>query len=100
MNIAREIPVVSPDAGDTTALNDPNSPASIMKKAKTQEIQSAADMKYDAVAPPPIEAFQNCVVEWEDTKRKHDITKSLFLAASVLLVLYAVAPEGIILNSK
>ena len=95
MNILREVPVVSSDAGDPIALQDPNSAASIMKKAKTQELQSAADMKYDASAPSPIESFQNCVVEWENPKRQHDITKALFLATSVLLFLYAVAPESI-----
>jgi hypothetical protein len=100
MNLSRDVPVVSSDAGDISALKDPNSAASIMKKAKGQEVQSAADMKYDATPPPPVEGFQGCVVEWENTQRPHEIIKSLFLASSVLLFLYAVAPEGIIPNSK
>ena len=100
MNNIQEVPIVSSDAGDKSALNDPTSAASIIKKAKEQQVQSAADMKYDATPPPPIEPFQSCVVEWEDTKRQHNITKSLFLATSVLLLLYAVAPDGIIPNQK
>lgn len=100
MNTLQEIPVVSADAGDIAALNDPNSPASIMKKAKSQEVQSAADMKYDAVAPPRVDGFQGCVVEWESPTKEKEITSSLFLASAVLLLLYAVAPEGIIPNQK
>ena len=100
MNTLREIPVVSSDAGDIAALSDPNSPASIMRKAKGQEVQSAADMKYDATAPARVEPFQNCTVEWESPRRQENSIQSLFLASAVLLLLYAVAPEGIIPNQK
>lgn len=95
MNTLREIPVISSDAGDLNALKNPNSPASIMKKAKDQEAQSAADMKYDATAPPRLESFQNCVVEWDKPSKVHEITHSLFLASAALLILYAAAPQGI-----
>ena len=94
MNPAREIPIISSDAGDTVALLDPNSPASIMKKAKKQEAQSAADMKYDAQAPPA-EGFQNCVVEWEQPDKGKEILHALFLASAVALILYAAAPSPV-----
>lgn len=94
MNPVREVPVVSADAGDPIALKDPNSPASIMKKAKIQEAQSAADMKYDANAPARLEAFENCVVEWETDDSLQTIPHALFLATSVLLILYAAAPSS------
>ena len=86
MNAVREIPVISSDAGDTIALKDPNSPASIMKKAKEQEVQSGADMKYDAEAPPRVEGFEN--------REKYDsILHSLFLTASFLLIVFVAAPD-------
>lgn len=94
MNPVREVPIISSDAGDTIALQDPNSPASIMKKAKQQEAQSAADMKYDAQAPPP-EGFENCVVEWEKPDTSNEIFHSLFLASAVVLLLYAAAPNSV-----
>lgn len=86
MNAIQQIPIISPDAGDTIALQDPNSPASIMKKAKEMEAQSAADRKFDATAPPR-EGFQGC------EEKTHEITHALFLATSVLLLLYAAAPN-------
>jgi hypothetical protein len=86
MNATKEIPVVSSDAGDPVALQDPNSPASIMKKAKEMEAQSTADKKYDATAPPR-EGFEDC------TDGTAGILHSLLLASSVLLILYAVAPN-------
>ena len=86
MNPIQQIPIVSSDAGDPVALQDPSSPASIMKRAKSMEAQTAADRKYDA-APPPREGFQDCTSEY------HEISQGLFLAASVLLILYAVAPN-------
>lgn len=95
MNLLQEVPVVTSDAGDIIALKDPNSVASIMKRAKSQQVQSAADMKYDATPPPSLESFENCVVEWESPTRQQESIKSLFLAMSVLLLLYAVAPESI-----
>lgn len=84
MQVTSEIPVISSDAGDPVALKDPNSPASIMKKAKEQEAQSAADKKYDAEAPVR-EGF-------EDPMNYHEAIHSLFLASSVLLLLYFAAP--------
>lgn len=95
MNPTREVGVVSSDAGDTVALKDPNSPASIMRRAKIQEAQSAADMKYDAEAPRRVESFENCVVEWEGASKQKEITHSLFLSSAVLLLLYAVAPDSL-----
>lgn len=92
MNPVREVPIISSDAGDTIALQDPMSPASIMKKAKQQETQSAADMKYDAQAPPP-EGFENCIVEWEKPDTSKEIIHALFLASAVALLLYAAAPS-------
>ena len=86
MNTLQEIPIISPDAGDTSALQDPNSPASIMKKAKEMEVQSTADRKFDASAPPR-EGFQDCDSEY------HEIVHALLLASSILLFLYAAAPN-------
>lgn len=93
MNPVREVPIISSDAGDTIALQDPTSPASIMKKAKQQEAQSAADMKYDAQAPPA-EGFENCVVEWEKPDTSNEIIHALFLASAVALLLYTAAPTS------
>ena len=95
MNPSREVAVISADAGDIVALKDPNSPASIMKRAKLQETQGAADMKYDAVSPNRLESFENCVVEWEQPSKQTEITLSLLLATSVLLLMYAVAPDSL-----
>ncbi len=86
MNASQEIPIISSDAGDISALQDPNSPASIMKKAKEMEAQSTADRKFDASAPPR-EGFQDCDSQY------HEITHALLLASSVLLFLYAAAPH-------
>jgi hypothetical protein len=86
MNASQQIPIISPDAGDTNALQDPNSPASIMKKAKEMEAQTAADRKFDATAPPR-EGFEDC------NETPHEITHALLLATSVLLLLYAAAPN-------
>lgn len=94
MTPVREVPIISSDAGDPKALQDPNSPASIMKKAKQQETQSAADMKYDAKAPPP-EGFESCVVEWETPDMSKESIHGLFLASAVALLLYAAAPNAV-----
>lgn len=97
MNTAQEIPIVTPDAGDTNEQADPNSPASIAKRARYMEAQSGADTKYDAKPPARVEPFENWVtIEWngEETKAK-EITVALFLATSVLLFLYAAAPNGV-----
>lgn len=87
MNVPREIPIISSDAGDPVALQDPNSPASIMKRAKEQQVQSGADMKFDAAAPPRVEQFEN----YDGSSKS--ILLSLFLASSVVLILYAAAPN-------
>lgn len=87
MNATQQIPVVSPDAGDPVALQDPSSPASIMKRAKSMEAQTAADTQYDATPPPRLEGFQDCRTD------SHEITHGLLIATSVLLLLYAVAPD-------
>lgn len=92
MNPAREVPIISSDAGDTVALQDPNSPASIMRKAKQQETQSAADMKYDAEVPPP-EGFESCTVEWGKPDTTHESIHALLLATAALLFFYAAAPN-------
>ena len=89
MNVPREIPVISSDAGDPAALKDPNSPASVMKRAKEQEVQSSADMKFDAAAPPRVEQFEN----YNGSSKSKSILHSLFLASSVVLILYAAAPN-------
>ena len=88
MQATREIPIVTSDAGDLIALQDPNSPASIMKKAKEQEAQSAADTKFDAQAPPRVEQFQDYC-----ESKYHEIVHSLFLAAATVLLFYGVAPK-------
>lgn len=86
MNATKQIPVVTPDAGDQMALEQPNSPASLMRRSKQLESQSIADMKYDATAPVR-EGFQEC------ESQTNEILHSLFLASSVLLLLYAAAPN-------
>lgn len=93
--VAKDIPIITPDAGDTTAQADPNSPASIAKRARELESQSAADMKYDARAPPRVEAYEDWIaIQWdgEETKSK-EITMALFLTTAVILLLYAAAPN-------
>ena len=85
--------MISSDAGNPLALKDPSSPASLMKKAKEQEAQSAADMKFDAQAPPRVESFLSCSLESENPATSNEIVHSLFLAASVVLLLYAAAPN-------
>lgn len=88
MQATREIPIVTSDAGDPIALQDPNSPASIMKKAKEQEAQSGADTKFDAQAPPRVEQFQDY-----SESNYHQIMHSLFLASATVLLFYGVAPK-------
>jgi hypothetical protein len=87
MNAAREIPIVSSDAGNPQVLANPTSAASIMKRALEQQSQTQADMKYDSPPPTRVESFQNQSMDSETT------LLSLFLASSVLLFLYKVAPD-------
>ncbi len=86
MNAAQEIPIVTPDAGNPMVLANPNSPASIMKKASEQQAQTQADTQYDSPPPARIESFQNGSIDSEP------VYLGLFLAASVLLFLYKAAP--------
>jgi hypothetical protein len=60
-----------------------------MKKAKEQEAQSGADMKFDAQAPPRVEAFEGEPL----STNYHETIHSLFLASSIALLLYAAAPN-------
>ena len=91
MSAAQEIPVISADAGDPAALSDPNSPASIMKKAEEQKSQQAADMKYDAQPPARSEGFER-YVEVTYGGYHEETAMAMFLALSVLLFMYAAAP--------
>ena len=90
-----EVPIVSSDAGNLSVQEDPNSPASIARRAKIMEAQSGADTKYDATPPSRVEGYGNWVeIQWdgEETKAK-EITLGLFLATAVLLLLYSAAPN-------
>lgn len=89
MNATREIPIISSDAGDPIALQDPSSPASIMKRAKEQEAQTGADTKFDAKAPARVEGFQEYRLEKYDS-----IMHSLLLATATVLFFYAAAPNS------
>lgn len=92
MNAAVAIPIVSADAGDPVALSNPNSPASLAKKAREQESQSAADTKYDETPPERVaQGFMNYSVCTEDELRLTGA--GTFLSLSLLLLLYAVAPN-------
>lgn len=97
MNTAQEIPILTPDAGETTTDTDPNSPANIAKRARYMETQSGADTKYDAKPPARVEPFENWVtIQWDgEEKKAKEITIALFLATSVLLFLYAAAPNRV-----
>ena len=92
MNATVAIPVVTPDAGDPKALSDPNSVASIMKKAREQQSQTGADTKYDSPPPERIaqSGFQNygekCLAD-----RIQETGAGMFLSLSILLLLYAAA---------
>ncbi len=90
MNASVQIPVVSADAGDPIALSNPNSPASLAKKAKEQESQSAADGRYDET-PPPRQGFIDMSVCAEQDRREGGA--GLFLSLAALLLLYAAAPS-------
>jgi len=92
MNATTQIPVITPDAGDPKALSDPNSVASIMKKAKEQQSQTGADTKYDSAPPERIpqpqgfEDYGSCLEE-----KVKETGAGLFLSLSILLLLYAAA---------
>ena len=87
--MSAQIPIVSADAGNPQALSDPNSPASIMKKAKEGHAQSVADTKYDAQPPPREgEGYAN----YEPSNRK-EIIAGFLVSSAMLLFLYSVAPQ-------
>lgn len=90
MNASVQIPVVSADAGDPVALSNPNSPASLAKKAKEQESQTAADGLYDETAPER-QGFADLSICIEQERR--EAGAGLFLSLAALLLLYAVAPS-------
>lgn len=92
MNATVQIPIVSPDAGDPVALSNPNSPASLAKRAREQESQSAADTLYDQPPPPRVpQGFQDFTPCFTDELR---VTGAgLFMSLGVLFLLYAVAPN-------
>lgn len=91
-----EAPNISANAGDPAALNDPNSPESISRRAKQAQAQSAEDQVYDAPPPPPPEQFLDYIVVFEDErKRSKEITAGVFLALGVLLFLYKAAPDSL-----
>ena len=92
MNATVAIPVVTPDAGDPKALSDPNSVASIMKKAREQQSQTGADTKYDS--PPPERIAQSGFQNYGDKSFTEEIKETgagMFLSLSILLLLYAAA---------
>lgn len=93
----REVPIITSDAGNPSVEEDPNSPASIIKKAKLMESQSGADMKYDATPPPRVEGYGDWVeIQWDGEEEKaKEITLGLFLATAVLLLLYTAAPNTV-----
>jgi len=85
---AQQIPIVSADAGNPQILADPNSPASIMKRAKETHAQSVADTKYDAMPPPREgEGYSN----YEPSNRK-EIVAGFLISSAFLLFLYSIAP--------
>ncbi len=92
MNATAEIPIVSADAGDPAALSNPNSPAALARKAQEQASQSSADTKYDAT--PPERVSQGFTDYSLCTHEEIKLTgASTFLSLSILLLLYAVAPN-------
>lgn len=74
MNAHHEVPVITADTG-----NVDGSPASIIRKAKEQAAQTAADMKYDAPPPARLEGF--CSM----TQQQESVATSFFLASAIVL---------------
>ncbi len=85
---------ISANAGDPSALKDPNSPESLALRAKRLEVQTAADTQYDP-PPPAKEGYQNEVqIQWNQaTLDRHETALSLFLAMSGILLIYALVPD-------
>ena len=92
--MAQEAPNISADAGNPSALSNPNSAESLALRAKKLEVQTSADTKYDAKTAP-VEEFQNEVeIVWTNAAaEREEITLGLFLAMSGILFLYALAPD-------
>ena len=93
MNATVEIPIVSPDAGDPVALSDPNSPASLAKKAREQQSQAGADTIYDQPPPDRIpqgfrDYYSPCLLD-----EVRVTGAGLFLSLGALFLLYAAAPN-------
>lgn len=87
--MSTQVPIISADAGNPQALSEPNSPASIMKKAKESHAQSVADTKYDAKPPPREgEGYAN----YEPSNRK-EIIAGFLVSSAFVLFLYSVAPQ-------
>lgn len=92
-----EPPNISANAGDETALSNPNSPEAISRRAKSTESQASEDTRYDAAPPKRGDSgFTDYIVQWDDErKRSQEITSGLFLALGILLFLYKAAPDAI-----
>lgn len=107
MSASEEVPIVSSDAGDKIALLDPNSPASIAKRAKDQAAQSGMDTMYDPM-PPPREGYTDIqaspysdrliteftVIPYTETVlTARETIAATLVTTAVLLILYAIAPN-------
>jgi hypothetical protein len=106
--VSRDVPVVTADGATAAAYNDPNSPESIMRRAKTAEVQAATDSKYDNNTSPyegfqgaallqsltPIQWFLLCilfVLLFLYSRSKKRSVRSLILGFGVLIILLFVA---------
>ena len=49
--IDTSVPVVSASGGNPSSYNDPTSPSSIMRKAKTMHVQAQVDSQFDSNEP-------------------------------------------------
>lgn len=107
MSTSEEVPIVSSDAGDQMALMDPNSPASIAKRAKEQAAQTGTDTKFDPT-PPPREGYTDIqaspysdriiteftVIPYTETVlSSRETIAATLVTTAVLLILYAIAPN-------
>lgn len=57
--IDTSIPIVSSGGGNPAAYKDPKSPESIMRKAKTMQVQAQVDSQFDSNEPTH-ESFRGC----------------------------------------
>ena len=82
---------ISANAGDQTALSDPNSPESISRRAQQSQAQTSEDSRYDTTTKS---GFQDFIIVWEnDQKQSREISMAIFLALGTLLFLYKAAPD-------